>query len=44
MSNEKVMSLSKKRGIIYPSFEIYSGVAGFYDYGPLGGLLKNNIM
>jgi glycyl-tRNA synthetase len=44
MSNEKVMSISKKRGILYPSFEIYSGVAGFYDYGPLGGLLKNNIM
>ena len=44
MSNEKVMSISKKRGIIYPSFEIYSGVAGFYDYGPIGGLLKNNIM
>lgn len=44
MSNEKVMSISKKRGILYPSFEIYSGVAGFYDYGPIGGLLKNNIM
>ena len=44
MSNEKIMSISKKRGILYPSFEIYSGVAGFYDYGPLGGLLKNNIM
>lgn len=44
MSNEKVMSISKKRGILYPSFEIYSGVAGFYDYGPVGGLLKNNIM
>ena len=40
MSNEKVMSISKKRGILYPSFEIYSGVAGFYDYGPIGGLLK----
>ena len=44
MSTEKIMSIAKKRGIIYPSFEIYSGVAGFYDYGPLGGLLKNNIM
>ena len=44
MSNEKVMSIAKKRGILYPSFEIYSGVAGFYDYGPLGGLLKSNIM
>ena len=44
MSNDKVMSILKKRVILYPSFEIYSGVAGFYDYGPLGGLLKNNIM
>ncbi|MCD7781272.1 MAG: glycine--tRNA ligase [Methanosphaera sp.] len=44
MSNEKMMSISKKRGFLYPSFEIYSGVAGFYDYGPLGGMLKNNIM
>ncbi len=38
------MSISRKRGFLYPSFEIYSGVAGFYDYGPLGGMLKNNIM
>lgn len=44
MGNEEVMRISKKRGFIYPSFEIYSGVAGFYDYGPLGGVLKNNIM
>lgn len=44
MSNEEMMSISKKRGYLYPSFEIYSGVAGFYDYGPLGGVLKNNIM
>ncbi len=44
MGNEEMMSISKKRGFLYPSFEIYSGVAGFYDYGPLGGILKNNIM
>ncbi|MBQ6443367.1 MAG: glycine--tRNA ligase [Methanosphaera sp.] len=44
MTNEKMMSIAKKRGILYPSFEIYSGVAGFYDYGPVGGLLKTNIM
>ena len=44
MVNEEMMSISKKRGFLYPSFEIYSGVAGFYDYGPLGGMLKNNIM
>lgn len=40
---EKVMMLAKRRGFIYPSFEIYGGVAGFYDYGPLGAQLKNNI-
>lgn len=44
MGNEEVMRISRKRGYLYPSFEIYSGVAGFYDYGPLGGVLKNNIM
>lgn len=44
MVNEEMMSIARKRGYLYPSFEIYSGVAGFYDYGPLGGTLKNNIM
>jgi glycyl-tRNA synthetase len=40
---EKIMMLAKRRGFIYPSFEIYGGVAGFYDYGPLGSQLKLNI-
>ena len=40
---DKIMMLAKRRGYIYPSFEIYGGVAGFYDYGPLGSQLKNNI-
>ena len=40
---DKVMMLAKRRGFIYPSFEIYGGVAGFYDYGPLGSHLKLNI-
>jgi len=40
---DKIMTLAKRRGFIYPSFEIYGGVAGFYDYGPLGSQLKNNI-
>ncbi|UCB58522.1 MAG: glycine--tRNA ligase [Thermoplasmatales archaeon] len=40
---DKIMMLAKRRGFIYPSFEIYGGVAGFYDYGPLGSQLKNNI-
>jgi len=40
---EKIMTLAKRRGFIYPSYEIYGGVAGFYDYGPLGSQLKNNV-
>lgn len=40
---EKVMAMAKRRGFIYPSYEIYGGEAGFYDYGPLGSLMKNNI-
>ncbi|KKW13029.1 MAG: Glycine-tRNA ligase [Parcubacteria group bacterium GW2011_GWA2_49_9] len=40
---EKVVALCKRRGFIYPSFEIYGGFAGFYDYGPYGLALKNNI-
>ena len=40
---DKIMMLAKRRGFIYPSFEIYGGVAGFYDYGPLGTQLKNNL-
>ena len=40
---DKIMTLAKRRGFIYPSFEIYGGSAGFYDYGPLGSRLKQNI-
>ena len=40
---DKIMMLSKRRGFIYPSFEIYGGCAGFFDYGPLGSRLKQNI-
>ena len=40
---DKIMMLAKRRGILFPSFEIYGGVAGFYDYGPLGSQLKLNI-
>jgi len=42
-SYDKIMMLAKRRGFIYPSFEIYGGVAGFYDYGPLGSRLKQHI-
>lgn len=40
---DKIMMLAKRRGFIYPSFEIYGGSAGFYDYGPLGSRLKENV-
>ena len=41
---DKISEISRKRGIFWPSFEIYGGVAGFYDFGPVGTLLKRNIM
>lgn len=40
----ELMSLCKRRGFIWPSFELYGGVAGMYDYGPLGFVLRNNIV
>ncbi len=40
---EILMELAKRRGFFWPSFEIYGGVSGFYDLGPLGTLLKENI-
>ncbi len=44
MKHDKVMNVAKKRGYLWSSFEIYAGVAGFYDYGPLGAILKNAII
>ena len=38
-----VASLAKRRGFVFPSSEIYGGMAGFWDYGPLGVELKNNV-
>ncbi len=40
---EKLTSLAKRRGFIYQGSEIYGGLAGTWDYGPLGVALKNNI-
>ncbi|HVZ75684.1 MAG TPA: glycine--tRNA ligase [Candidatus Paceibacterota bacterium] len=40
---EKIVSLSKRRGFVYQGSEIYGGLAGTWDYGPLGVALKNNI-
>src|SRR6478672_1367510 len=42
-SMEKIVALAKRRGFIYPGSEIYGGLAGTYDYGPLGVVLKKNI-
>ncbi len=41
---EEVVSLCKRRGFIYQGSDIYGGLAGTYDYGPLGTLLKRNIV
>jgi len=38
-----IATFCKKKGLIYPNSEIYGGLAGFFDYGPLGVELKNNI-
>lgn len=40
---EDIVSLAKRRGFVYPSSDIYGGMAGVYDYGPLGVALKRNI-
>ncbi|MEK7606782.1 MAG: glycine--tRNA ligase [Patescibacteria group bacterium] len=40
---EKIVSLCKRRGFIFPGSEIYGGLGGTWDYGPLGALMKNNI-
>ena len=42
-SMEKIVSLSKRRGFVYPSSEIYGGLNGCWDYGPLGVALKRNV-
>ena len=40
---EKIVSLCKRRGIFFKGSEIYGGLAGFFDYGPLGVMLKKNV-
>lgn len=37
---DAVMDLAKRRGFLWPSYEVYGGAAGFYDYGPLGQSMK----
>ena len=40
---DKIVSLCKRRGFIFPSSEIYGGIGSSYDYGHYGVLLKNNV-
>src|SRR6185295_14861782 len=40
---DKIVSLAKRRGFVFPGSEIYGGLANSWDYGPLGVELKNNI-
>ena len=40
---EEIVSLCKRRGFIFPASEIYGGLNGFWDFGPLGTELKNNV-
>jgi glycyl-tRNA synthetase len=40
---DELVSLSKRRGFVFPSSEIYGGIGGFWDFGPLGVEMKNNI-
>ena len=45
-SSERLSRLTgmlKRRGLILPAFEIHGGAAGLYDYGPVGGRLRNRV-
>ncbi|GAB4193824.1 MAG: glycine--tRNA ligase [Phycisphaeraceae bacterium] len=42
-SMDSIVALCKRRGFVYPASEIYGGINGFWDFGPLGTALKNNI-
>ena len=41
--SDRILSVAKQRGFLWGSSEIYGGIAGFFDYGPMGALLKRNI-
>lgn len=41
---DDIVSLAKRRGFIYPGSDVYGGLSGTWDYGPLGVALKRNIM
>src|SRR3954463_15096761 len=42
-SMDAIMALCKRRGVVYQASEIYGGINGFWDYGPLGAQLKKNL-
>ncbi|HEU4533020.1 MAG TPA: hypothetical protein VFS00_02845, partial [Polyangiaceae bacterium] len=42
-SMDKIMALCKRRGFIFQASDIYGGINGFWDYGPLGAQLKRNL-
>ena len=44
MDSEYVQAFSKRRGFYWPSYEIYGGSRGFYDYGPMGSMLLHNMI
>ncbi len=43
-TKNKIIEIAKRRGFYWKSYEIYGGLGGFYDYGPLGAQLKENIL
>ena len=43
VSMDEITALAKRRGFIFQSSEIYGGINGFWDYGPLGAVLKRNV-
>jgi glycyl-tRNA synthetase len=43
MDPQELLSLCKRRGFVWPAYDIYGGTGGLYDYGPLGAALKLNI-
>src|SRR3954470_11832538 len=43
VSMDELVALCKRRGFIFQASEIYDGINGFWDFGPLGVLLKNNL-
>ena len=41
---KSIMDIAKRRGFYWKAYEIYGGMGGFYDYGPMGSILKENIL